>query len=119
MEVRVGVFNALDDLNTKGRTPFPNLLRMLPLVIGGGLKHSFQDWQKSQEKGGGELAESFAKALQATKPEQAAKQAEALEGCLQEHDLLLKVMETRFGPVATAMSNFRRALEDCGAWRAW
>ncbi len=38
VEARVGVFNALDDLNTKGRVPFPNFLRMLPVVVGGGRK---------------------------------------------------------------------------------
>ncbi len=114
VEVRVGVFNSLDDLNTKGRTPFPNILRMLPVVVGGGLKHSYEDWKKSQEKGGGELAESFAKALKAVKPEDGAKTALAVEECLQEHALLLKSIEKRFGTVGPAMSNFRRALEDCG-----
>jgi type VI secretion system protein ImpA len=114
VEVRAGVFNSLDDLNTKGRTPFPNFLRMLPIIGGGGLKHSFQDWQKSQEKGGGELAESFAKALKAVKPAEGTKTIQTVEECQQELTLLLKAAESRFGAVGPAMSNFRRALEDCG-----
>jgi type VI secretion system protein ImpA len=114
VEVRLGVFNSLNDLNTKGRTPFPNMLRMLPIVVGGGLKHSFQDWQKSQEKGGGELAESFAKALQATKAEEGVQQAQAVESCLKEQGLLVKALESRFGGLASTLPNLQRALEDCG-----
>jgi type VI secretion system protein ImpA len=113
VEVRIGVFTALDDLNTKGRVPFPNYLRMLPIVVGGGLKHSYEDWKKSQEKGG-ELAESFAKALQAVDPEQGAKTAQVIEECLLEHGRLVQALETRFGSAATGLSNLRRALEDCG-----
>jgi type VI secretion system protein ImpA len=115
VEVRVGVFNSLDDLQAKGRTPFPNYLRMLPIVVGGKLKHSYEDWKKSQDKGGTELAESFAKALKESKPEQAAKTAQAIEYCLREHGMLLKAIEQRFGPViGPSLANLRRALEDCG-----
>jgi type VI secretion system protein ImpA len=114
VEVRLGVFNALDDLNTKGRTPFPNYLRMLPVVVGGGIKHGYDDWKRSQDKGGAELAESFAKALQASKSEEAAETAKAIEFCMREHGLLVKAIESRFGPLATGLENLRRALEDCG-----
>jgi type VI secretion system protein ImpA len=114
VEVRIGVFTALDDLNTKGRTPFPNYLRMLPIVVGGGLKHSYEDWKKSQEAGGGELTESFAKALQAVNPEQGAKTAHILEACLLEHGRLIKAIESRFGSAAIGLDNLRRAVEDCG-----
>jgi type VI secretion system protein ImpA len=114
VEVRLGVFNALEDLNTKGRTPFPNYLRMLPIIVGGGLKHSYDDWKRSQDKGGGHLAESFAKALQATNPDEATKTATAIEYCLREQGLLVKAIETRFGPLAIGLENLRRALEDCG-----
>ncbi len=113
VEVRVGVFNALEDLNTKGRVPFPNYLRMLPVVVGDGRKHSFQDWEQAQKKGG-DLAESFAKALQESDPTLGAQTAQNIEDSLQELGLLLKAIETRFGAVGPSMSNLRRAVEDCG-----
>jgi type VI secretion system protein ImpA len=112
VEVRVGVFDALDDLRTKGRTPFPNYLRMLPTISGGGRKHSFQDWVDSQQ--GGELADSFAKALQGANAEEGAKTAKVIEDCLSAHDALVKVIDQRFGHAGTSLSNLRSAIQDCG-----
>ena len=69
LDVRAGVFNSLDDLNTRGRMPFVQVVRTVPILGAGAGKHGFDDWKTAQEPGQEALADSVAKAIQATLPE--------------------------------------------------
>jgi type VI secretion system protein ImpA len=113
LDVRAGVFNSLDDLNTRGRVAFPQVLRTLPLLGAGDGKHGFHDWKTSQEPGQEDLAESVARAIQATTPERGAELTQALDECDAEIDQLSRTLEEKIGPETTHLPNVRAALQDC------
>jgi type VI secretion system protein ImpA len=113
LEVRAGLFNSLDGLDTKGRIAFPQVLRTLPLLGPDGGKHGFQDWKTAQEPGHEDLANSVARAIQATPPERGAELAQELDECFRELDQLAKTLEAKIGGETTHLPNLRAALHDC------
>jgi type VI secretion system protein ImpA len=113
LEVRSGLFNSLDDINTRGRMAFPQFLRTLPLLGPDGGKHGFQDWKTAQEPGHEDLADSVARAVQATPPERGAELAQVLDECAREVDQLAKTLEAKIGGETTHLPNLRAALQDC------
>src|SRR5262249_44730934 len=101
VEVRAGLFNSFDDMNTQRRAPLPQTLRMLPIIGAGTRKHSFQDWLDSQNPKhpqNAELADSVPRAIQATPPEHGTELVQVLGECAQEIDNLAKALEVRLGP---------------------
>jgi type VI secretion system protein ImpA len=113
LEVRAGLFNSLDDKTARGRMPFPQILRTVPLLGPGGGKHGFQDWKTAQEPGHDDLADSVARAIQATPPERGAELAQVLDECAREVDQLAKTLEAKIGGETTHLPNLREALQDC------
>jgi type VI secretion system protein ImpA len=113
VEVRAGLFNSLDDQNTRGRMPFPQVIRTLPILGTGANTVSFQDWKTSQEAGQDELAATVARAIQATPPERGGELAALVDECLREVDQLAKTLEARIGPETTHLPNVRAAVQDC------
>ncbi len=113
LDVRAGLFNSLDDKNTRGRMPFPQLLRTLPILGVGAGKYGYQDWKTSQDAGQEELAGLIARAIQATTAERGAELAVVIDECLKEAVQLAKTLETKIGAETTDLPNIREALQDC------
>jgi type VI secretion system protein ImpA len=111
LEVRAGPFNWLSDADHGAR--FPPALRGLPLVGAEGARYGWQDWRRSHDDHAPVPREEFEKAIQVTPYEQSEATAAALDEAVEEVNGLEKVLTAKMGPAAPALSELRRALEDC------
>ncbi len=94
----------------------PTAVRSAPLVHDGATGFGYLDWMRTQDtkdKDHVALAESFARALAATKPEAITAEAAAIDSCLEDLGQLTKTLDERIGKDAPTLQRLREALEDC------
>jgi type VI secretion system protein ImpA len=111
LEVRAGPFNWLSDADHGAR--FPPTLRGLPLVGSEGGRYGWQDWRRSHDDHAPVRREAFEMAIQVTPYEQSGATVADLDEAVEEVNRLEQLLAAKMGPAAPALSELRRALEDC------
>lgn len=111
LEVRAGPLNWLGDADRGAR--FPAALRLLPLVSSDKGEFSWTSWRQSGDGRDPAAWEAFESAVQIAPPEQCQTLAEDVEQSAEELEQLERGLADKMADSAPALSELRRALEDC------
>ncbi len=103
--------NMLDDPDRGLR--FPTSIRFVPLFGAGAQTYGLIDWNRLRGSSASDDQEATAAALRATDVDLLAKNSSNAEGCLQELQNLVPVMDHRLGSYAPSLANLGAAIHEC------
>ncbi len=113
LEVRAAPFYWLDDADRGAR--FPNSLRLIPIIRGGGVGYSWFQWKQAQGGPEGSAAADIERAVQAMPREHCQAIFDDLTESWEELDSLAGELNGRLGPYAPALTGLRQAVGECRA----
>jgi type VI secretion system protein ImpA len=111
LEVRAAPFYWLDSEDRAAR--FPNSVRQVPIIVGGGAHYSWWQWKQSQGGKGGVTTADIEKAVEAAAREECQVTVDDLTEAAQELDGLTRELAGRMGQLAPALTGLRQAVSDC------
>ncbi len=92
---------------------FPLTVQMVPLIGISADRYGLIQWQRAKQSRDAQTEERLARAAVETPISELEARAEAIQGCLEELDLLLPALDEKLGPEAPALTNLRSAIEQC------
>ena len=103
--------NMLDD--SRRGVCFPLAVQMIPLVHAGNASFGLIDWNRAKQQRNAQTEEVLARALVETPTDELEAIAREIDGCQQEFNLLLPLLDEKLGSDSLSLSSLRSAVSQC------
>ncbi len=103
--------NMLDD--SRRGVCFPLSVQMIPLVHTGNASFGLIEWNRAKQQRNAQTEEELARALVQTPTDELEAIAREIDGCQQEFELLLPLLDEKLGSDSLSLSSLRSAVSQC------